>query len=75
MPATLGDAYESTAATVDCTSRFTPRTVFAQDATATAQTRIVASEAIRGSFMDGVSLSDYMNAEGNGPGGKKVPSG
>jgi hypothetical protein len=50
--------YSSTAFAVAVTSRFTPRTVFAHDATAKAQTRIVAIDARRDSFMDDVSLND-----------------
>jgi hypothetical protein len=54
--ATRASGYEAAAFAVDWTSRFTPRTVLAQDATAKAQTRIVAMVARRDIFMDDVSL-------------------
>jgi hypothetical protein len=44
----------------------TPLTVFAQADTASAQAKMVASDTIRDSFMDGVSLNHYMNANDNG---------
>ena len=53
----FGAVYSSMALAVAVTSLFTPRTVFAQDATARAQTRMVAMDARRDSFMDDVSLN------------------
>ena len=51
MPVPLNFDYEAAALAVEVTSFLTPRTVFAQLATASAHKRIVASDARREGFM------------------------